>query len=192
MCSSPSPRPRGDERKEGRYPRPPSCSSMLVEVPVLTFRVLEALPRTLVAILLPFLDARVPGEKPCLTQGGPELRVQNQQRPRDAMTDRARLAGHSAAGDVGDDIEAPFEVGDDQRLPDRRPQWPLGEILVGGPTVDHDRPIPRRHADPGDRLLPASRGRNRSLSLDHASRSWRCGHWSAAGCWAVCRWSPPR
>src|SRR5437016_14022589 len=82
----------------------------------LPLRVLEALPRAFVAILLALFLAGVPGEEPRLPERRPQLRVMRQQCPRDPMPDGPRLPMHAAAGDVDADVDPPLCTGDDEVL----------------------------------------------------------------------------
>src|SRR6188508_2524817 len=66
---------------------------------------LEALTRTGHAVLLAFLDARVARQEPGLFQARSQHEVEGAQRPGDAQTDGAGLAGDAAAGRGRDDIE---------------------------------------------------------------------------------------
>src|SRR3982750_4852728 len=58
---------------------------------------LEALARAGHAVLLAFLDARIPRQQPGLFQARPQLEVKGAQRTRDAEADGTGLAGNAAA-----------------------------------------------------------------------------------------------
>src|SRR4029079_12269244 len=78
---------------------------LVVSLKLLAFVELEALARASQTVLLPFLHARVRGEQPFLLQLPAELRVEFDERPRDAQSDGAGLTVHPAAGDGGEHVE---------------------------------------------------------------------------------------
>src|SRR3989338_788487 len=82
---------------------PASSRSFLVRVAtgrLLTLRPLEALARSLLAVLLALLHPRVAGEEAAAAELGFQLGVGQGQGPRQAHPHRARLAGAAAAADA--------------------------------------------------------------------------------------------
>src|SRR5829696_4164475 len=73
--------------------------------PRLSLAELEAFARSLLPVLLAFLDARVAGQEPRLLQPLPEFDVELDQRPGDSQPQRAGLAGDAAAGDGRQHVE---------------------------------------------------------------------------------------
>src|SRR5690606_22748451 len=99
--------PRGPQRDVQR------C---VISIRSLTLRELEPLARSRLTGLLPLDLPRVPGQQPVLTQRAPQIRVELEQRPRDAQTDRPRLARQTAAVHVHQDVEPPLLLRHRQRL----------------------------------------------------------------------------
>src|SRR5215467_9463239 len=87
--------------------------------PVLALGVLRSLPCLLQTVLLALGDPGVAGQEACPLERGPVLGIHQGQRARDAQPQRARLPGHSAPGDPGDDVELPFGAECHQRLADQ-------------------------------------------------------------------------
>src|SRR3990170_5392176 len=82
---------------------PASSSSFMVRVAtgrLLTLGPLEALARSLLAVLLALLHARVAGEEAAAAELGFQLGVGQDQRPRQSHAHRAGLAGAAAAADA--------------------------------------------------------------------------------------------
>src|SRR3984957_19689194 len=128
--------------------------------PSLPLGVLGRLPGLLQAVLLALLDPGVAGHEPGLLQRRAVLRVDQDQRAGDAEAQRARLAGHSAAGDWGHHVELVFRAEGHERLVDQLLMHLVREVGFQRPAVDLPLARSGRDPDPGDRLLaPAGAGR---------------------------------
>src|SRR3954470_24557169 len=73
--------------------------------PRLSLAVLEAFARSLLTVLLAFLDARVAGQEARLLQPLPQVDVELDQRPGDAQAQRPGVAGDAAAGNGRQHVE---------------------------------------------------------------------------------------
>src|SRR3954452_18786378 len=112
---------------------------------------LEALTRAGHAVLLAFLDPRIPRQEPGLLQARSQLEVVGTEGAGDAEADGAGLAGDAAAGRRRDHVELVGGLGEDQ--------GDLDDALVGfdpegfreRPRVDLDRARagPEEHAGRG-------------------------------------------
>src|SRR5258706_5988090 len=147
----------------------------------LALGVLRRLAGALEAVLLAFLHARIAGQQPGLAQLNPVgLRVELEQRPGDAVADRAGLAGHAAALDLDHRVVAAIGI--------RDPEWQADLGLVDGrtemldhrATVDHDLALAGQEPDPGHCRLATPRAGVECLGghgwvLRQASGAGRCG-----------------
>src|SRR5690349_3137221 len=102
----------------------------------LTLTELEPLARSLLSVLLAFLDARVARQEPSLLEPLPQLDVVFDQRPRDAEPQRTSLAGNPAAADGCEHIELIGRFGNRQRLFDLGAKRFGGEGLFDRLSVD--------------------------------------------------------
>src|SRR5262249_46631024 len=92
------------------------------------------------------------------------------ERTRDAVPDRAGLAGEPAALHVRVDVVPADGLGRLERLPDHHLRRRAAEVIVQLALVDLDRPAARGEPDARDRRLAAPR-RVESLRACHASRT---------------------
>src|SRR5579872_2770330 len=104
----------------------------------LAFGELEPLARALLAVLLALVLARISSQEAKLLEPGPQFRVELHQGPRNTQTDRARLAGDTAAIGKNHDIELLHGLGRQQRLPDHGAQALGREIIVERAPVHLD------------------------------------------------------
>src|SRR5262245_47072389 len=121
--------------------------------PPLALRVLRALARLVTAVLLALDLARVARDEPGLLEGRPVLRVDLQQRTRDAVADRDRLCAHSTTEHVDVGAILARSRGDLERLPDDHARGLAPEILIGRAIVDYDLALTGSDHDAGDRRL---------------------------------------
>src|SRR5687768_3391483 len=103
-----------------------SFNAIPVKCPPLPLAELEAFARSLLSVLLAFLDARVARQEARLLEPLPQLDVVLDERARDPEPQRSRLAGGAAAGDRGQHVELVGCLGDLQRVFD------LGAKCFGG------------------------------------------------------------
>src|SRR5262249_37646615 len=61
-----------------------------------------------------------------------------QERPRDSVANRARLAGRSTATHVDQGIELPHRAGELERLTDHHAERLAREVVLEGPAIDDD------------------------------------------------------
>src|SRR3954454_24430240 len=108
--------------------------------PRLSLAELEAFARSLLTVLLAFLDPRVAGQEARLLQPLPQFDVELDQRPGDAQAQRPGLAGDAAAGDGRQHVELIRGFRPRYRLLDLRAQRLGGECLLDRFAVDDDAP----------------------------------------------------
>src|SRR5882724_10351954 len=122
----------------------------------LALRELRAAPCLAAADLLALDLARVARHE----AGGPERLAQRlvelKQRARDAVVDRAGLAGDAAAVDRDLDVEAGRHRHELERLADDHAAGLAAEELLDRASVDRDLAGPRREVDAGGRTLATS------------------------------------
>ena len=82
--------------------------------------------------------------------------VDLEQRPGDAVRDRADLAGHAAALDLDHRVEALGGVGDGERRGGLLDGARAAEVVVELLAVHDDGPLTRDESDASDRGLPAT------------------------------------
>src|SRR5204862_2072077 len=125
--------------------------------PSLTFGELEPLACALLAVLLPFVRARVARQEAKLLQSRPQFCVELHQRPGNSQTSCPGLTGDAAA--VGEDqqIELISGLGGRKRLPHHGPRALCREVILECAVVDLNFALagPQKHA--GYRSLPAAR-----------------------------------
>src|SRR5581483_7849342 len=100
--------------------------------------VLGSLAGALEARLLALLHTRISGEQPVLPQHCAVLLVDLQQCAGDSMTDRAGLAGHTAAVHRGNHVEGTDGVGHAERAADGELQQRTRVPLLGRLAIDDD------------------------------------------------------
>jgi hypothetical protein len=122
----------------------------------LPLRELEPLARTLLAVLLALVSARVAREIPCCFQAAAEFGIELDESPRNAEARRVGLTGVTAA--IGEDknIELFRRFCREKGLPDDRTCGLRGEIFVIRATVNGDRAIARAEENAGYRFLPTA------------------------------------
>lgn len=84
----------------------------------LSFRELESLASALLAILLAFFDSRVARDKTGLLQASAKFGIEFYKRPRDAVTNCARLSCKTASIDIDQNVEFADRIGQVKRLTD--------------------------------------------------------------------------
>src|SRR5919107_2031787 len=135
-------------------PRTPSVPKSLRAKP-LALRELRPLAGLLQAGLLALLHARVAREEAAPLELGAEVRVGLDQRPGDAVAQRAGLRAHAAAVHRGDDVHARLVADGLERLADRALQGVAREEVVERLAVDRVGAVTRLedHARHGGLLL---------------------------------------
>src|SRR5919198_122820 len=159
-----------------RTPSVPKSRGNDVRRVALALGVLGRLAGLLEPVLLALDHARVAGQKAALLQLGAQLHVELNQRAGDSVAQRARLPGHPAAVQAGDDVVALEGVGDPQRLSDHAAVGRVGKVVVEGPAVQLERPGALDQSDPGHGLLApagAAGELRRSGQLDPPIPAWR-------------------
>src|SRR5205807_352967 len=114
-----------------RSPSPPSGRTSPPsgeESDCLALGVLGGFAGSLQAVLLALLHARVARQEAGLLEHRAALDVELDERPGDAVRDRARLARHAPARDPDADVEAPQRVGELERLQDLHLQDSLTQV----------------------------------------------------------------
>src|SRR4051812_27034729 len=114
---------------------------------------LEAAASLGAAIFLALDNARIAGQKALALHGDAQGRFVARQCRRDAVTDRASLAGQAAALDRRLDIILAAPVGDVEHLIDDQAKCRAGEIDFLLSAVDHDLARTRLEPDACDRVL---------------------------------------
>src|SRR4029077_17649823 len=104
----------------------------------LALRVLRPATRLAQTDLLALDLARVARNEARLAQHLAEALVVRHQRARDAVTDRAGLAGGAPAADRGVHVELALRLGDRERLADDHPRRLAAEKRVERAAVDDD------------------------------------------------------
>src|SRR5437762_299966 len=95
-----------------------------------TFAVLESFASARLAVFLALAHARVAGEQAVGFESRTQIGIGHEERPRDAVPDRASLAGGTTAADVDAHIEFGGRLGDGQRLQGLGAQVFDGEIIL--------------------------------------------------------------
>src|SRR3989338_1492885 len=137
---------------------PASSSSFMVSVAtgrLLTFRPLEALARSLLAVLLALLHPRVAGEEAAAAELGFQLGVGQGQGPRQAHPHRARLAGAAAAADADVGVVLVGGADEAKRLAGMLPPGVAHKKLVELAPVHPDLAGARAQGDAGHGSLAA-------------------------------------
>src|SRR5689334_3645480 len=101
------------------------------------------------ADLLALDFARIAGDEPGVAQRLAQRLIVLDQRTRDAMTDRAGLAGDAATVDPHGDIELVHELHGLERLTHDHTARFAAEELIERPVVDGDRALAGAQVDPG-------------------------------------------
>ena len=123
--------------------------------------------------------------KPCSLERGAQLGIGLDERPGDAVAQRAGLAADAAAVQARAHVEALGLLGHDQGRGDDGAQVAAREVLLERASVDSDRAAARRQRHAGDRGL-ALAGAAIGRGLCHRSQSLRIARAAALGCWASC------
>src|SRR2546430_13521525 len=95
---------------------------------VSSLRELEALARTLLSVLLTFLNPRIARDQSGLLQGGSQIAVVFDQCARDAVTNRTRLPGRPAARNINQHVKFVCSLSHLQRLANDHPQRLIRKI----------------------------------------------------------------
>jgi len=122
----------------------------------LSLRELEALARAFLTVLLSLFDPRIAGNQSGLLQSRPQVRIELNQGPRNAMPDRTRLPGRTAAGNVNNHIKLVCGVRQLQRLANNHSQRLIGKILRKGFTIDQNVAAAGPQINAGSRSLAPS------------------------------------
>jgi len=122
----------------------------------LTLAELETLASAGLAVLLAFFHTRIAREEPFRLQDGAEVGVQGEQRPGDAMANRADLARGAPAANIHMRIELVGGASDSHRLHHLAAHGFGWEIVIEGPAVDGDLAGPGGETDAGDSGLAAA------------------------------------
>ena len=101
--------------------------------------------------------------KPAFFSAGRSSGVELDQRAGDGQPQRAGLAGHAAAAQVGDDVEGVRPLGDRQRLAHELLVHLAREVRLEGAAVQGELAGAGDDADPDDGLLAAADGLDRTL-----------------------------
>src|SRR5688572_6613100 len=91
----------------------------------------------------------VPGHETGVAHRLAQRLVVLEQRTRDAVTDRAGLAGRAAAGDRDLEVEARQRVGELERLANQHARGLATEVVLDRLAVDRDRALAGLHEDAG-------------------------------------------
>src|SRR6202034_356129 len=121
-----------------------------------TFRELETLARTRLAVFFAFTGARIARQQTFRFQRRAEVRIKLDQRAGEAVADSIRLAVRAATGDIDAHVKFFHGTRDRQR---HRGDGTLGferEIVFKGAAVDGDLAVAGRDAHAGDRGFAAS------------------------------------
>src|ERR1044072_8074016 len=127
----------------------------------LSLRKLEPFPRALLSVLLALLDPWIAGHETSMLQSWTKVGVVFEQRSRDAVSDRSRLARWTTTRNVDNEIKLVRGLGQLQRLTNDHPQGFVGEIAIEsfvvnlnfagtGSQINSGR---RRFASPGSVIL---------------------------------------
>ena len=119
---------------------------------------LRSAARLLEAVLLSFLRAGIAGKEAFLFEGGTAVGLRFQKGAGDTQTDRAGLAGITAADYVDEYVVFIFRLEQDERLFNDVLKSALREIILESAVVDDDGAAAcgnETHA--GDRLLSSAR-----------------------------------
>src|SRR5688572_3828323 len=101
-----------------------------------TLRELEPRARAALAVLLPFLLARVAGQEAALLERGAVAGVEHLERARDPVAQRIGLAGDPAAVQRGGDVVAADAVHGLERLVDDHARRLAREVILERASVD--------------------------------------------------------
>ena len=112
---------------------------------------------SLQAVLLSFLHSGVSGEVACALEHGTEvLGVVLEQSSGDTVTDRARLTGHAAAGDVADNVKAIGKTCQLEGLTDDNLECVKTEVIVDLSVVDDNLACSLVKSDSGNGALSSA------------------------------------
>src|SRR4029079_2604758 len=146
----------------------------------LALRELRRLARLVQTGRLALDNARVAREEALALEDGAELGIGLDERPRNAVTERAGLTGRTAAVETCAEVELALHTGDAERRGCERPQHLPREVLLDRPPVDPGRPVAWAQNDARHRGLPLA---GALVLRDLAHDSGRgCGFWALCGC----------
>ena len=97
---------------------------------------LEAFPSTLLSVLLAFLDSGIAGHQTCMLESWTKIGIELEQRSRNAVSDRSRLARRTTAGDIDDEVKLVRGFSQLQWLTNNHSQSFIWEVAVKGFVVD--------------------------------------------------------
>src|SRR5215213_5215196 len=97
---------------------------------------LESFPSTLLSVLFAFLDTRIAGHQTCVLERWTKIGIEFEQRSRDAVSDRSRLASRTTAGDVDDEVKLVRGFSQLQGLTNDHSQSFIREVPVKRFVVD--------------------------------------------------------
>src|SRR5262245_27415567 len=173
------------KNREGRQDLPGFVS----EGSGLPLRELEALARARLPVLLPLLHSWVAREHPRPLELGPELGVELEEGPGNAVAHGTRLPRQPAATHVDLDVDLGGRPGELERLSHDESQGLAREVVLERPPVDDDPSLSgsQEHARDGGLSSPRAVELHQ---LRHHDSFFRLGN--AWGCCAWCGCSPPR
>src|SRR5215210_4088595 len=103
---------------------------------LLSLRKLESFPSTLLSVLLAFLDTGIAGHQACVLESGTKVGIEFEQRSRNAVSDRSRLASRTTAGDIDDEVKLVRGFSQLQGLTNNHSQSFIREVTVKWFVVD--------------------------------------------------------
>src|SRR5581483_9148891 len=142
-------------------------------------------------VLLPLLHPGIAGEETRPLERLAQLVVELQERARDAVADRPRLAAGPAPAHVHDRVELPPRVRQLERLGDHHPQRLAREVVLEGAPVDQDAALAGLQPDAGDGGLAASGSVEAGDDGHETPQRARARMASGSGFWAACGCSAP-
>ena len=107
-------------------------------------------------VLLSLLHTRISREEACLLQHRTIVLICFKQCSRDAVTDSACLAGHTAADDIDADVKLLAGLSRNKRLTNRHSQNLKAKIVLDVSLVDRNLTSSRHQIDSGNRSFSSS------------------------------------
>src|SRR5436190_13206263 len=184
-AAAPRSRASSPVRSTPATPRTPSVPNSLrraVKAAALALRELRPLARLLEAGLLALDLARVAREESLPLQVAAQVGVGLDERLRDAVAERAGLAGDAAAVDAGADVVGGVGARQGERRGGERLQRPPREILLDGLAVHGDGARAGDEDDSGDRGLALAGAAVGDCVGHQDATSSGTGLWAACGC----------
>src|SRR5689334_2680919 len=185
-AAAPRSRASSAVRSTPATPRTPSVPNNVRTLGPLALRELRALAGLLQTRLLALDLAVVAGQEPLALQLGAQVLVDADQRTRDAVPQRAGLAGDAAAVDPGAHVVGRVGAGQLQGRRRDRAQRLAGEVLLDRLAVDRDGAGAGNEHDPRHRRLALAGAAVRDGGVCHYALSCR-----GSGFWAAWGWSGP-